>query len=127
MLGAIVQILPIYILEYPASRAWSFFWKEFARGMPGWVAPCLRVLELSFVAHLVWFATQSGWGVPEILNGQYVLGTRGRVLKVLSQAEYLTLSEAELRAFSALLILFYFAHMTYWWFRRNTAESTTRI
>ena len=123
MLGAIVQILPIYILEYPASRRWSFFWKDFVRGMPIWVVACIRVLELTFVAHLVWFALQSGWGVPEILDGQYILGARGHILRVISQAEYLRLREGELRVFSSLVISFYFVHMTYWLFRRSALVS----
>jgi hypothetical protein len=122
MLGAIAQILPVYVLEYPASRAWFSFWKELVRDMPTWVAPCAKILLLNFVAHLAWFALHSRWGVPEILDGQYVLAARGHVLKVISQAEYLTLSEAELRTFSALLIYFYFMHMTYWWYRRKSFE-----
>jgi len=77
---------------------------------------------LNFVAHLARFALHSRWGVPEILGGQYVLAARGHVLKVISQAEDLILSEAELRTFSALLIYFYFMHMTYWWCRRKSLE-----
>lgn len=32
--GWMALFLPIYVLEYPQSRALSFGWKGFARGMP---------------------------------------------------------------------------------------------
>jgi hypothetical protein len=117
--GWIALFLPMYVLEYPLSRAPSFSWKGFARGMPSWVAPCSWLLSVIFVAHLVWLAVQNGWGVPEIVNGQYVLSSRGRILKLLTQAEYLALTEAELRAFTTAMISLYFVPMVYWWFRRT--------
>ena len=115
--------IPVYALEYPASRALSFSWKGFARGMPSWVAPCSWVLTLVVLAHFVWFIVQSGPGAPAIVDGQYVLDNHGRILKVLTQAEYLTLRGAAVRAFATLMISFYFAPMVYWWFRRNDQQT----
>ena len=112
-------IVPIYVLEYPSSRAPSFCWKGFARGMPSWVAPCSWLLSVIFVAHLAWLAVLNGPGVPDIVNGQYVLRSRGRILKLLTQAEYLALMEAELRAITTLMISFYFVTMMYWGSRRT--------
>ncbi len=114
----VALFLPMYVLEYPASRSPTFFWK-FARGMPRWVAPCGAALSLIGVAHVVWFGLHSGLGAPAIRDGQYVLAARGRILKVLTQAEYLTLSAAVLRAFATMVVSFYYAPMMYWWFRRN--------
>jgi hypothetical protein len=126
ILGWMALFLPIYVLEYPASRTPSFGWKGFARGMPSWVAPCSWLLSVIFVAHLVWLVVQTGWGVPEIVNGQYVLSSRGRILKVLTQAEYLALTEAFLRAFTTLMVSFYFLPMTYWWFRRSSQQNFSK-
>ena len=123
--GWMALLLPMYVLEYPLSRAPSFCWKGFARGMPSWVAPCSWLLSLIAIAHLVWLAVQNGWGVPEIVNGQYVLESRGRILKVLTQAEYLVLTEAELRAFTTMMIYFYFVTMMYWWFRRSDQQNSS--
>jgi len=123
--GWMALLLPMYVLEYPLSRAPSFCWKGFARGMPSWVAPCSWLLSLIAIAHLVWLAVQNGWGVPEIVNGQYVLESRGRILKVLTQAEYLALTEAELRAFTTMMIYFYFVTMMYWWFRRSDQQNSS--
>lgn len=117
--GWMVLFLPMYILEYPLSRAPSFCWKGFARGMPSWVAPCSWLLSVIAIAHLIWFAVHTGWGVPEIVNGQYVLDSRGRILEVLTQAEYSVLMEEELRAFTTMMIYFYFVTTMYWWFRQS--------
>src|SRR6266404_2627443 len=121
--GWMAMVLPMYVLEYPLSRTPSFSLKGFARGMPSWVAPCSWLLSLIAVAHLVWLAVQNGWGVPEIVNGQYVLDSRGRILKVLTEAEYLALTEAFLRAFTAVMISFYFPTTMYWWFRRSDQQN----
>jgi len=121
--GWMALLVPMYVLEYPLSRTPSFCWKGFARGMPSWVAPCSWLLSLIAIAHLVWLAVQNGWGVPEIVNGQYVLESRGRILKVLTQAEYLALTEAELRAFTTMMIYFYFVTMMYWWFRQSRPQN----
>ncbi len=121
--GWMALFIPIYALEYPASRAPSFSWKGFARGMPSWVVLCSRLLFLIAIGHLAWFAVHSGWGVPTIRDGQYVLIARGRVLKILTEAEYLKLAAAGARTFAAMMIAFYFVPMVYWWFRRKPAEA----
>jgi hypothetical protein len=121
LIGWIVLFIPMYALEYPESRAPTFFWK-FTGGVPSWVAPCGIALSLIGVAHLIWFGVHSGLGVPAILDGQYVIDNRGRILKVLTQAEYLTLRAAGLRAGATIMISFYFAPMTYWWFRRSRKQ-----
>jgi hypothetical protein len=123
VLGLMALLGPICVLEYPASRAPTFLLKGFARGMPNWVAPCSWLLLLVAVAHSVWFAAHSGWGVPEILDGQYVLDARGHILKVLTQQEYLKLRGAEARAIATVLIYFYFTPTTYWWFPRPLENS----
>jgi hypothetical protein len=122
LLGWIVLFVPMYAFEYPASIKPSFFWK-FARGMPSWAAPCGMVLSLIGVAHLIWFGVHSGLGVPAIVDGQYVIDSRGRILKVLTQAEYITLRAAGLRAGATIMVSFYFAPMVYWWFRRSRKQA----
>ena len=123
LLGWMALFVPIYALEYPASRAPSFAWKGFARGMPSWVAPCSWLLMLVALAHFVWCVVHYGWGAPEIVDGQYVLDSRGRILKVLTQAEYLKLRAVGARAIATILIYFYFTPMMYWWFRRNPQQA----
>jgi hypothetical protein len=121
LLGWMALVAPIYVIEYPASRAASFAWTGFARGMPSWVAPCSWLLSLICGAHFAWFATHAGWGVPEIRDGQYALVSHGRILAVLTQAEYVKLRAAGARMFAAGMITVYFLPMTYWWFRRKAS------
>ena len=55
-IGLFAVGIPIQILEYPESRAPTFYWKGFARGMPRWVAPCAGLLWLIAIVHFVAFA-----------------------------------------------------------------------
>jgi hypothetical protein len=112
----IAVFLPMYALEYPASRAPSFFLTGFARGMPSWVVPCGALLSLVGIAHLVWFGVHSGLGVPVVADGQHVLDSRGHILKILTEPEYLSLKRAELRMLGSMMTSFYFVPMMYWWF-----------
>jgi hypothetical protein len=66
-------------------------------------------------------------GVPAIVDGQYVLDNHGRILKVLTRTEYLTLTAAALRGFASFMISFYFAPVAYWWFRRNDREADRKL
>jgi len=115
-----IMVVPMYVLEYPRSREISFSLKGFARGMPSWVAPCSWLLSFIAAVHVLWLALLNGLGVPEIINGQYVLDSRGRTLKVLTREEYLKLTDAELRAFATMMISFYFVTMAYWWLRKTS-------
>ena len=122
-IGVFALGIPVQILEYPESKALTFFWKGFARGMPRWVVPCAGLLWLTAIAHFVWFASHSGWGSPAILEGQYVLDARGHVLRLLTKAEYFALEEAQLRAVASLMISCYFVPMMYWWSRRGQQKA----
>jgi hypothetical protein len=111
--------LAIFAAEYPASMDRKFFSTWLARNAPGWAANCDKLFRWAFLAHLVWSFVQSHFALPTVEDGQYVLNSHGRILKVLTQTEYLELKEGELRVVATLMISFYFSAMMYWWFRRN--------
>jgi len=117
--GWIALFFPIYILEYHALRTRRFGFKSLARGMPSWVAPSARLLWLVAMVHLAWGMLRTGWGVPAIQDGQYVLEAHGRILRLLTPAEYFSLRAALARMSAAMMIFFYFMPTMYWWFRRN--------
>jgi hypothetical protein len=121
--GWMALFVPIYVLEYPASKAPSFAWKVFARGMPSWVAPCFWLLSLIALAHFAWFHVHAHWGVPEVRDGQYVLISHGHTLKVLTQADYVKLRAAGARMFASGMIMFYFMPVMYWWFPRPSERT----
>jgi hypothetical protein len=122
-IGVFALAIPIYILECPSPTNRNFWWKRFARGMPSWVVPCVYLSVLVVIGHFVWYFVQGGFGVPAIKDGQYVLDNRGRILKVLTQAEYLRLQEALLRIVASLMISSYFMPMMYWWFPRSRQQT----
>jgi hypothetical protein len=115
--------VPIFFLEYPESTGWGFSWKVFERDMPRWVAPCFWLLQFIAAGHFIWFAAHSGGGAPEIQDEQYVLAARSRILKILTQPEYLHLRAAVARTFATIMISMYFLPLMYWWFRRNRREA----
>lgn len=121
--GVFVLLLPMYAVEYSKVKQRTFFWKGFARGMPKWVVPGIKLLGLFFVVHFVLFLTQSHASAPEIKDGQYVLNDHGRTVKPLTQSEYYTLKGAELRLFATGWMFFYFVPAAYWWFPRTEEKN----
>jgi hypothetical protein len=120
--GAVVLHVPIWIIENASIRNRTFFWDEFSRPMPGWVVPLIVFLWLISIAHFVWLFFQGGGGVPVAQDGQYILSSRGRIVRVLTEPEYLMFKSWELRIFAALMISCYAMPMMYWWFPRSRAE-----
>jgi hypothetical protein len=118
-LGVFVLILPMYALDYSAVKDRTFFWEGFSKGMPKWVVPTIKLLGLFCVVHFVLFLVQSHAASPEITDGQYVLNNHGRIVKVLTQSEYISLKGSELRLFAMGWMFFYFVPTAYWWFPRN--------
>jgi hypothetical protein len=109
-------LVPMCAAEYSTFKNRRFSWKGFAQGKPKWVVPSIQLLGLFFALHFVLFLVQSHAASPEIKNGLYVLSSHGKVVKLLSQSEYLSLKGAELRLFATGWIFFYFVLMAYWWF-----------
>jgi hypothetical protein len=110
------------VLERSSLKDRVFFWRRFARGMPRWVGIFVKLLWVIVLAHFVWFFIESHGGVPVIQDGQWILSNRGRIVKVLTQTEYLTLKADELRVFAIGMITYYLVPMMYWWFPRNHQE-----
>jgi hypothetical protein len=122
-LGTIVLILPVIALEYSGRSDRSSFWERFADSMPGWTVPAVKLLAVFFFVHFVVFLVQSHVAAPAIRNGQYVLESHGRLVKVITETEYLKLKAAELRLFATGWIFFYLISSTYWWFHAKPGQT----
>ena len=122
-IGIFVLLLPMYAVEYPSVRQRIFFPKGFARGMPKWVVPGIKLLALFFAVHFVLFLMQSHASAPEIKNGEYVLSDHGKIVKTLTQLEFYKLKDAELRLFATGWMFFYFVPMAYWRFPRTEQKA----
>jgi len=123
VLGLMVLAIPVMV-DSPGFRSWRNFTRPLSSlGAPGWADQLCWILLLFAIGSLVWAAVQGGWGVPAIIDGQYVSDARGHILKVLTQEEYFKLKEAELRVFTAFMVGCYFVPMMYWCYRRPTTAS----
>jgi hypothetical protein len=80
--GIFALLLPMYAVEYSAVNGRTFFWKEYARGMPKWIVPGVKALGLFFAIHFILFLVQSHAAAPEIKNGQFVLNNHGKIVKI---------------------------------------------
>lgn len=74
-------------------------------GLPLW--PRVLFLLLLFYALANFFLNMPAGG-PSINDGQYVLSNHGKILKVLTEAEYYQAKTHELRGFSGHWIAFYY-------------------
>ena len=118
-IGAIAAHLPMYVRERSSLKDRTFYWTGFGRGKPRWVVPLVKVFWLVALAHGVWFFVVSHHAVPIIRDGQWILSSRGRIVKVLTEGEYLKLKAEELKGFAALMIACYLTPTMYWCFPRN--------
>jgi hypothetical protein len=123
--GVIALHIPIAIIERNSLQNRTFFMKEFARGMPRWVVPCVVSCGLFAVAHFVWFVIESRGASPTVENGQYLLNSHGRIIGILTQTQFKMLKSLELRGFAALMISCYLFAASYWWFPRLTRVNTS--
>jgi hypothetical protein len=121
--GVIAVQIPMFVLERPSLQDRTFFWKGFARSVPRSGVFCVKLFWLIAVAHFIWFFAKNHYAVPLIKDGQSLLSSRGRIVKVLTEQEYLTLKAEELREFAALMIACYIAPMLYWWFPRSLEQA----
>jgi hypothetical protein len=112
-LGIGALFIPLVVVE-----RWSKGVDPF-RGKPRWVIRSMQILFLLFVVVFFTFLALSHAASPEIINGEYVSNSHGRIVGHLSERDYLFLKAWELRLFASGWILAYFAIMMYWWFPRQ--------
>src|SRR5450432_143420 len=118
-IGIFLLMLPMYVVEPLSTKSRTFFWKEFAIGIPRWVVPVAKLLGLICAIHFVIFLVESHAASLQIKDGEFVLNSHGRIVKVLTQSEYWHVKGAELRMFATGWIFFYFVQTMYWWFPRR--------
>ncbi len=112
--------LGIFALAIPlvAVERWSKMVNPF-RGKPRWVLRSMQILFLLFIAVFFTFLALSHAAAPEIINGEYVLNSHGKIVGYISERDYLFLKGWELRLFASGWILVYYALMMHWWFPRK--------
>ena len=76
----------------------------------------MKILFLLFVVVFFSFLALSHAAMPDIINGQYVLNSHGKIVGEITERQYLFLKGWELRLFASGWILAYFTAMMDWWF-----------
>jgi hypothetical protein len=114
-LGIGALFIPLLVVE-----RWSKGVDPFG-GKPRWVLRSMQLLFLLFIVVFFSFLALSHAASPEIINGEYVLNSHGRIAGHISERQYLFLKAWELRLFASGWILAYYAAMMYWWFPRQDA------
>lgn len=89
------------------------------RGKPRWVLRSMQILFVLFVVVFFTFLALSHAASPEIIHGEHVLNDHGKIVRYISEREYLFLKGWELRLFASGWMLAYYALMTHWWFPRQ--------
>ena len=112
-LGIFALFIPLVFVE-----RWSKGVDPF-RGKPRWVLRSMQILFLLFVVVFFSFLALSHAASPDIINGEYVLNSHGKIVGHISERDYLFLKGWELRLFASGWILAYFAIMMHWWFPRQ--------
>jgi hypothetical protein len=114
--GAIAVSAPLAFFEHRSLRARTY-WRDSARAMPLWARATGKAFWLIAMAHFVWFFFSGYQGSPTIQpDGQFVINSHGRILKVLTESEYWTVKAAELRFLISLIMAVCISTMMAWWF-----------
>jgi hypothetical protein len=77
------------------------------------------MLFLLFIVVFLAFLAMSHAASPDIINGEYVLNSHGKIIEHISERDYLFLKGWELRLFASGWVLTYFAVMMLWWYPRQ--------
>lgn len=112
-LGIFAIGIPLIFVEKWSKGVYPF------RGKPRWVLRGMQILFLVFVVLFFTFLALSHAGSLEVVNGEYVLNSHGKIIEHISERDYLFLKGWELRSFASGWILAYFALMMYWWYPRQ--------
>ena len=113
-LGLFALGIPLVFAERWGKRVNPFL------GRPRWLVRSLQKLFLLFIVVFVTFLALCCYAAsPEIINGDYVLNSHGKIIRYISERDYLSLKGWELRFFASGWIVMYCGLMMLWWFPRR--------
>jgi hypothetical protein len=84
-------------------------------------------LGLLGVALFFVFLTLSHAASPDIINGEYVLNSNGKIVGYISEKDYLFLKGWELRLFASGWMFAYYSLIMYRWFPRQDKTPWTVV
>lgn len=121
--GIFVNIVSIYLVEFPNAVRGRVTWRQLHRDTPRWGSNCEIALGVLAIAHFLWLLKLIGGGAPTIMGGKFVLDSHGQILRSLTESEYLALRSLWLRCFVFGCGAIYFSIALYWWFHRDNENA----
>lgn len=106
MWGVGATVLVCIVASVYAIRAKKVYEGELAEFMPRWLVRSLLVLFVYAVIHFIIFIVSTGGVSPDMEDGQYVLISRRKVVRVISEPEYHRRQAAMVRGVSGYWMLF---------------------
>jgi len=123
LLGPLFVLSLLAALHHKASTGrWWWRWNEQTQGKPAWVVFWFYLLMANVAGHFIWTMYEHGPGVPAIVDGDYVLDSRGHILKELTPEEYFRLRSLDLRLFATIYLYLYFVHAVYWLYPDDNSQ-----
>lgn len=115
--GVFIVFVPMVFQLITSNSAVDRF--MLLRGMPVWSIVVIAILII--YAFLNFFLAFSGAaeGFPAVQNGAFVLEQKGRLVRIISEAEYHSRQASVLRGFSGHWLIFYFVPFAHFVLRRK--------
>ena len=115
--GALIVAVPTAIVEYDGTLLnYRNYWKRYAELRPTWATVAVQCAWGLALLHMAAFFVITHGGSPDIVNGSYVLSDHGKIIRDLTEAEYLKLAGWETRFMASFLIAIYLHQAVYWWY-----------
>ena len=99
----------------------SEFFRSIFKDTPKPVMVISIVFFLYAIINFILSLQVSGGGIPDLMDGKYVIHNHGSVIKELTETEYLKMKANEIRSFSGLWMAFYGLAMGIFW-HKGTKE-----
>ena len=103
------------------GRAWLNL-RCLSEMMPRWSLPFACVVLVFAALQTLWALSQNDAGIATEKDGHYTLCNRGRIVRELTEAEYINLRKWDARAFASTAIALYYIPFVYWTFGRERRQ-----
>ena len=116
--GALLVFIPfVFLISKALPRRPSM--AQMRAVFPDWALLLMAAATVYVAINFFLFLQTGQGGTPELVDGKFVLQVRGNVLKELSESDYVRLRANQVRGFSGHWLLFYFAPLMYFVFRKK--------
>lgn len=117
-IGIFVVFVPLVFSARRLSGA-NPKYRDFRSLFPEWANTLITVVFIYAIVNFVVFMFLSHGGVPAIRDGQFILHSHGKLVRVLTEQEYHVQRAYVVRGFSGHWLVFYLVPALYFLFKKN--------